>query len=348
MTDRSSPGRINRVLSRIALGVAAAVVMLMLLLSILWSDRPALDALGVAAPPALPADAPVTVTWFGVSTLLIDDGRTQILIDGFISRPSLADILLKRPVDNDAAMINYVLTEYGIDRLAAVIPLHSHFDHAMDIGAIANRTSASILGSPTTAAIARGANVREEQVVVVDTQTEYTFGDFAVRFIESRHAAFGWRGTVPLAGRQEEPLALPAPFSAFPADTSYSVLVSHPSGSALIHGSAGFREGALTDTSVDTVFMGTLMLRTLGREHAEHYWRELVTASGAKSVVLVHFDDYTQPFGVTRLPPRFIDNVETTLQWLQSFRRTYDRDAILFVPQFGVPFALYPAEDTEA
>lgn len=345
--DRLFINNVNRVLARILLGLSATMIMLALLLSILWNDRPALDALGVAAPPPPSADTEVTVSWLGVSTLLIDDGRTQILIDGFITRPPLAKLLLNRPVDNDAATINYVLTEHQVDRLAAIIPVHSHFDHAMDVGAIANRTSASILGSPTTAAIARGANVREEQIVIVDTQAEYTFGEFTVRFIETRHAPFGWGGTVPLAGRREEPLALPAPASAFPADTSYAVLVSHPSGSALIQGSAGIRAGALSDTHVDTVFMGILMLKTLGRDHAERYWRETVTASGAKTVVIVHFDDYTQPFGTTRPPPRFIDNLEKTLEWLNSFRRTYDTDTKLLMPQFGVPFALYPADDTE-
>lgn len=334
-------------LTRVALGVSATVVMLLLLFSILWNDRPDTDGVGVAAPPP-PGDAAVTVSWFGVSTLLIDDGRTQILIDGFISRPSLAKLLLQRPVDNDAATINFMLAEYQVDRLAAIIPVHSHFDHAMDVGAIANRTSASILGSPTAAAIARGANVREEQIVIVDTQAEYTFGEFTVRFIESRHAPFGWRGSVPLAGRQEEPLALPAPVSAFPADTSYSVLVSHPSGTALVQGSAGFREGALADISVDTVFIGIMMLETLGRDYARRYWQEMVTTTGAKTVVAVHFDDYTQPFGTTRLPPRFIDNLETTMEWLKSFRRTWDNDTTLLMPRFGVPFALYPADETEA
>lgn len=333
-------------LARVFLAVSATVVLLVLLFSILWNDRPELDALGLAAPPPA-ADADVTVSWFGVSTLLIDDGRTQLLIDGFISRPSLAELLLQRPVDNDAATINYLLAEYQVDRLAAIIPVHSHFDHAMDIGAIANRTSASILGSPTTAAIARGANVREEQIVLVDTETEYAFGEFTVRFIESRHAAFGWRGSVPLAGRREEALLLPAPFSAFPADTSYSVLVSHPSGSALIQGSAGFRDGALADTTVDTVFIGILMLETLGRDYAEQYWQETVTATGARTIVAVHFDDYTQPFGTTRLPPRFIDNVETSIEWLKSFRGTWDTDSTLYMPRFGVPFALYPSDDTE-
>ena len=63
----------------------------------LWLDRPSLESTGWSAPPEQAANpASVTATWLGVTTLLFDDGETQILIDGFFSRPSLADMLLRR------------------------------------------------------------------------------------------------------------------------------------------------------------------------------------------------------------------------------------------------------------
>ncbi len=113
-----------------------------------------------------------------MSTLLFDDGETQILIDGFFSRPSLADVVFRAPIESDAAQINYVIDEYRLRRLAAIIPAHSHFDHSMDIGAIANRSSASILGSETTAQIARGAGVPDDQILIAESGVEYTFGRF--------------------------------------------------------------------------------------------------------------------------------------------------------------------------
>ncbi|MCV7175166.1 hypothetical protein H7H98_05305, partial [Mycolicibacterium sphagni] len=48
------------------------------------------------AVPAATADTAVSFTWLGVSTLLIDDGTTAIMTDGFFSRPSLARIGLGR------------------------------------------------------------------------------------------------------------------------------------------------------------------------------------------------------------------------------------------------------------
>jgi hypothetical protein len=133
---------------RAAIGVAAVLVVASVIIAALWSDRPALSEIDWQPYPEYESrpDA-VTVTWLGVTTLLFDDGNTQVLIDGFFSRPSIADIMFSAKVQSNAAKINLVLDEYQMRRLAANIPVHSHFDHAMDIGAIANRSSASIIGS---------------------------------------------------------------------------------------------------------------------------------------------------------------------------------------------------------
>ena len=195
-----------------ALSLAAVAVVGSILIAWLWHDRESLDDIHWPAYPYIaPSIDAVTMTWLGATTLLFDDGETQILIDGFFSRPTLADALLGRPVESDAAQINYVLDEYRMRRLTAIIPAHSHYDHAMDIGAIANRSSASILGSESTANIARGAGVPEDQIVVVESGNPYSFGLFTVTLLASPHAPIGWGGSVPVSGTIDEPLPPPAP-----------------------------------------------------------------------------------------------------------------------------------------
>lgn len=340
---------IRQAITRVLVGIAATVVMLSLLLTMLWRDRERLDNIPFPPPPEAFGDVPVvTATWFGATMLLIDDGETQILIDGFISRPRLIDIVARQPVDNDAATINFILNEHRMRRLAAIIPVHTHFDHAMDVGAIANRSSASILGSASSVQVGRGAGVPDDQLVTVENNAEYTFGEFTVRFVESLHAPIGWNGTVPLAGTIDEPLSLPAPVSEFREGGSFSIFVSHPQGSALIQGSAGMRDSALDDLQVDTVLLGVGLVEGLGRDYVRQYWNQTVTATGAKTVIPIHFDDYTRPFGHIELMPRVLDNFVTTARWLDEFRDNWDSDTELFLPQFGVPFVLYPEPDPDA
>lgn len=335
---------------RSAFVAAALAVVIAVILVLLWRDRPSLAAIDWPPPTIASVDTvdAVTVTWLGVTTLLFDDGETQILIDGFFSRPTLADILLRRSVNIDAPQIDFVMNEYRMRRLAAIIPVHSHFDHAMDIGAIANRSSASILGSESTAQIARGAGVPEDQIVIVKNRDSFEFGNFKVTMYLSRHAPIGWRGSVPLDGVISDALVLPQPISAWRMGGAYSIIIEHPQGTAVVQGSAGFNKYALRDTGADVLFLGVGQLESLGRDYAEIYWQHTVTATGSRSVYPIHYDDITKPFGTVELAPRFIDNFETTASWLTEFRQRWDRDTTLYLPEFGKPIAIFYRSDTES
>lgn len=337
--------QLNRLANRFTIGCVLVLVAVTALVVVQWNDRPLLSDVGWPFYPEYEArpDA-VTVTWLGVSTLLFDDGETQILIDGFFSRPSVADILFDVPVQSNAAEINFILDEYEMRRLAAIIPVHSHFDHAMDIGAIANRSSASILGSESIAQIARGAGVPEDQIAVIDNDGLFTFGEFTVTMIDSAHAPIGWGGAVPFAGEITKPLALPAPVSAWRSGKSYSIIVAHAQGTTLIQGSAGFLPGALDRVRADVVMLGTWGLDSLGYEHAEQYWLASVTSTGAKRILPIHFEDYTRPFGEIELSPRLLDDFTATARRLDKIRTTWDNDAQLYLPEFGKRVVLYSPE----
>ena len=332
-----------RRVQRGAIIATAILVLVSAALVWLWTDRPSLDVIDWHAPviTTVSATDTVTVTWLGVSTLLFDDGETQILVDGYFSRPSLVDILLNRPVSNDAAMINYALDEYRMRRLAAIIPAHSHFDHAMDIGAIANRTSASILGTPSSIEIARGAGVPDDQITLIEDGRSYEFGQFAVTLLRSSHAPIGWGGSIPYAGTIDEPLTLPQPVSAMREGGSLTVVVAHPQGTALVQASAGFADEALTGISADVVLLGVGGLKSLGRDYAEKYWQATVTSTGARSVYPIHFDDFTRPFGEVVPGPRFLGDLEVTAAWFEELRDQWDTDVELFLPEFGVPLAIF-------
>jgi L-ascorbate metabolism protein UlaG (beta-lactamase superfamily) len=334
-----------------AAGAAVSVIAVLSVAAVvLWRDRPSLDAIDWPAPAIASAVNPdaVTVTWLGVTTLLIDDGETQILIDGFFSRPSLAEVLFGLAVENDAAQIDYAMNEFRMRRLAAIIPVHSHYDHAMDIGAIANRSSASILGSESTAQIARGAGVPEDQITVIDGTTSFQFGNFNVTLRPIGHAPIGWRGSVPLDGIIEEPLTMPQPVSAWRMGGAYTIIIEHPQGTALVQGSASYKKYELQDVSADVVFLGVGQLDGLGRDYAELYWQHTVTATGSHSVYPIHFDDFSKPFGEITLPPRIINNFERTAEWLLEFRSRWDTDASLFMPEFGKPIAIFSQPASES
>jgi L-ascorbate metabolism protein UlaG (beta-lactamase superfamily) len=211
----------------------------------------------------------------------------------------------------------------------------------MDIGAIARRTSASVLGSESTANIARGSGVPDDQIIVAADGQVYEFGEFKVRLLRSRHAPIGWGGNAPLPGTIDKPLSLPQSIDAFREGLSYSIVIEHTQGTTLVQGSAGFIEGALETLSADVVMLSVGGLTTLDRDYAETYWHETVTSTGALAVYPIHFDDFTKPFGTVVPSPRFLGNLEKTARWLDAFRDKWDQETQIFLPEFGKPIPLY-------
>jgi L-ascorbate metabolism protein UlaG (beta-lactamase superfamily) len=332
--------RVARLLGVVLLIVAIVAIAVFVRL---WQNRPSIGLIGwpQAAVVSEPTDM-VTVTWLGTTTLLFDDRETQILIDGNFTRVNPFRIASFVPLSSDIATINYALTEFGIDRLAAIVPVHSHFDHAMDVGHVANRTSAVILGSESTANIARGADVPVDQYQILAEGETRQFGDFTIRLKASRHAPIKPGDDGPwFPGTIDTELRQPASVNAWKEGVVWSVFIGHPRGTSLIQGSGGYIKGKLQDESADVVMLGIAGLAGLGEEYVTELWHETVRATGATRVVAVHFDDFTAPFGEVRLFPHIADNILVTVGWISDVNAGNDSEVTIELPPFGQAIPLY-------
>lgn len=248
----------------------------------------------------VPAAGPgLSVMFLGVSSLLVDDGRSAILTDGFFTRPSLARVALRR-IAPDPATIDVCLRRAGITHLDAVLPVHSHFDHALDSAVVAERTGAVLVGGESTANIGRGHDLPADRVVVATPGEPLRLGAYDVTLVESHHCPPDrFPGTI------DAPLRPPAKAGAYRCGEAWSILLAHDSGrTALVQGSAGYVEGALAARHADVVYLGIGQLGLLDDDYVTSYWRETVRTVGARRVVLTHWDDFFRPLPVSdRMPP---------------------------------------------
>ncbi len=334
--------RLLRAVKITAIALAAVALGGLALLAWLWQDRTAPADLPVAtAIGAADTADRVTATWLGITTLLFDDGETQILTDGTISRYPLAKLLLGWPLESDFAAINRALDEYRVDHLRAIVPLHSHFDHVIDAGHVANRTGAMVLGSESSANVARGSDVPVDQYQTLQYNESRYFGQFTLTLRPSRHVALLPGGSHLHAGVIDAPLSQPAPASAYRTGETYTLRIEHPAGTSLVQGSAGFVEGQLAGVRADVVWLSVAGVAGLGRDYARSYWDELVTGTGARRVYLVHFDDFTRPFGEVALFPDVVDDVASAAAWFAEFAAAAEPPVEVRVPPFGEPLVLY-------
>ncbi|WP_187266053.1 MBL fold metallo-hydrolase [Alkalisalibacterium limincola] len=276
--------------------IIGAVVVVAVAISVaLWAgqrlaDVPSLDVHTVPFPESdaglvLADPSRLRITFLGATTLLFDDGETAFLTDGFFSRPSFSEVVLS-PLEPDIEEIARVLERLGVERLEAVIPLHAHYDHAMDASSVAELTEARVIGSESVTNVARGHPLPERQIQLIEDGETIALGRFRLTFIESLHAP-GDRAP----GVITEPLKSPSHATRFRTGTVYSMLVEHEGRRVLVHSSAGFLPGNLADHQADVVYLSIGDLGTQGASYREAYWDEVVAAVGARRVVLTHWDN---------------------------------------------------------
>jgi L-ascorbate metabolism protein UlaG (beta-lactamase superfamily) len=257
----------------IAFGLAIMVVLASAAAYVYYglTHRPDLSSFAaLKTSPDINRNAPLRVTFLGVSTLLFDDGSTAILLDGFFTRPNSRQLFLEK-ISPDKTIIKNSLQRAGIDKLAAVIVNHSHYDHAMDAPEVAAQTGAVLVGSESTANVGRGWGLPEANIAARRPGDIMTFGRFTVTLLQSRHVPSPFTG-----GEITAPLVPPVRANAYLEGTSFAVQIEHDGRHLLVNASAGFVPGALAGRRADVVFLG---IGQLGKQS-----RSIGTTSRLRSI----------------------------------------------------------------
>jgi L-ascorbate metabolism protein UlaG (beta-lactamase superfamily) len=234
--------------------------------------------------PAAGPEAPLSATWMGVATLLLDDGSSALMTDGYFSRPSLARVA--------AGTVSPSPARAKVSRLEAVIPVHTHIDHVLDSALVADRTGARLVGGVSAANVGRGYGLPDDRIVVATPGEPIRLGAFDVTLVESHHCPPDrFPGTI------DAPLTPPVRASAYRCGEAWSTLVHHrPSDRRLlIQGSAGFVKGALSGQRAEVAYLSVGQLGLRPRSYILDYWAETVRAVGARRVIPIHWDDFFSP-----------------------------------------------------
>jgi len=267
-------------------------------------------------PPYECRDGSIKVTFLGTTTLLFDDGRTQLMIDGFLSRPALSTVVFGR-VQTNPAVVDGVLErvfDHGRDlRLEAIFVSHSHYDHALDVAYIAERTGAHLYGSRSTLNIGRGGGLCEAQMTRIRPDpAPWHVGAFEVTVLASRHSP----ATIfnPVGGVVKAPLQQPARYLDYAEETTVDFLIAHCDRKILVKASANSVAAA---PKADVLFLATSQLGRQSTEFMNNFYAQAVAAAHPSLLVPIHWDDFFEPLtGHLREAPWPIDNTHEALDFL--------------------------------
>ncbi|MGH7819027.1 MAG: MBL fold metallo-hydrolase, partial [Candidatus Binatia bacterium] len=130
-----------------------------------------------------PAKAKLAIQWLGTAGFRIVAGEHHFWIDPHLSRHSLGE-LVRGPIRPKRELV-----ERTVDVAHAVAAGHSHFDHALDVPAIALARGARVYGSSDTLNYCRGSGVPEAQLREIRGGEDLEEGPFRLRPVVSRHSA---------------------------------------------------------------------------------------------------------------------------------------------------------------
>ena len=266
----------------------------------------------------------VTIRFLGNTNFLISDDETSILTDGYFSYPVRTSLgAVFRRIEPDPEAVASATTAPEFKHLAAIIPIHSHYDHAMDIGEVGLRFEKSkIIGSSSTENILRGwRDWKEERTgdkspsavlnrfilhefAENDSEPEwYEYGHFKIAILRARHNP-SWLNKKFGSGPIKKPLKPRKTIFSYKEGDAYSVLIKHKSAdgtekTVLIVGSAGVPpdvgdKHALADISADVLLLGAAGMVHRNERHVE-YLEKTIDAVDPDVVVPVHWDSIFEP-----------------------------------------------------
>lgn len=277
-----------------------------------------------------PSPGAVKVTYFGNTTLLIQDGTTTLLVDGFFSRPGFFQTFFGKM--GPRGDVDAKLRSIGVNHIDAILVGHAHHDHALDATELADRYETKVIGSASFAQIYGGShrpgcNSTLHTVPADGTpfETPHESGAFKVRFVRSEHIrSFSFVQRM-IEGHINQPLHLPARFATFKCGNVYAIHISHPQGSLLVTTTAGAAPGALQPSQhkANVAFLSTGFLSKETPAGRQAYWNETIKATqkndSANVVVPVHWDNFTRKLSDGLKPtPSFVDRAKPAMDFIKS------------------------------
>ena len=255
------------------------------------------------------AQGQLRLTYLGAAGWEITDGNVVLLIDPYLTRAKYGTPIDAvspddpRPtVGNSTVVLPDTATiDKHITRANVILVTHTHPDHALDVPYIATRTGAIVVGTESTANLARATGVPERQLRPVSGREELKFAGVSVRVIPSRHGIFR---------RPSNPAAPPPVPATIPRDIkppfryadhaeggTLAYVVRFAGHELIVFGSMNFIESEITGLRPDIALVGGMPERA----NIDDYTGRILRALGhPRTVVPTHWDQFNVPYGFSQ------------------------------------------------
>ncbi len=249
-------------------------------------------------PARSPLPPGLTLTWFGTAGFRLSYQGTVVWIDPYVTRLSLGELVRRKVVPPSAAAV-----ERWIDAADAVLVGHTHFDHALDVPAIAKQFGCKVYGSQSLHHL-MGLHGVADQAVIVTPHVDRHVGPFRFHFVPSLHAKLQLGLGIPYSGELTcEHVDALTP-QAYKCGQVWGIYIEVGGVRFYHQGSCDLIEDEITDKDIDVLLAGIS-----GRRFTKGYFDRIIRAVQPKLIIPTHYDDFFRPLGQ---PSKFSFNVNLT------------------------------------
>ena len=263
------------------------------------------------------------MAWIGTAGFRFAYEGHVLWIDPYVTRLPLPALLRRRVVPPDELAI-----ARWIDRADAVLVGHTHFDHALDVPAIARRTGCPVFGSSSLAHLMQLHGLAA-QATAVQPHCDYEVGPFRFHFVPSVHSKLQLGLGIPYSGELTCDHVDELTPQAYRCGQVWGICIEVAGVRFYHQGSADFIEDEVRDREVDVFLCGIS-----GRRFTPRYVERIVARLRPRAIVPTHYDDFFRPLDAA---PRFSFNVNLT--GFADEVRAASRDLPIHVLDLGRPLA---------
>lgn len=223
------------------------------------------------------------LAWLGAAGFRLTYRGQHLLVDPYLTRLSLGDLLRRRVIPAAPAALARVPDP------VAILVGHTHFDHALDVPALAARAGCKVYGGRSLARL-MALHGRPELAVEVAAHARYELGPFTVRFVPSKHSKLAAGLWTPYDGEITCDHTDELTPQAYRCGQIWGLEIE-VGGARLYHtGSCDLDEAAEIPRGVDVFLCGIA-----GRRFTRRYVERILRRVEPRLVVPCHHDDFFRP-----------------------------------------------------
>ena len=234
------------------------------------------------------SQAAVSVRWFSVTSLVLEDGETKIMFDPMFTRAGIKHWLMLSELRSDEELVKQVIKDNGLEKIDALFASHSHYDHVIDAPMFSKHTGGTFYVDESNERIAKAYKEPKIKTSRIDNLKSIQVGKFTITPIKRTHSPIiRWMNFEFLPGPVPEDFNFG--FYDYHMGDTWFYYIDHPEGKILVdQGSEPFLDNLKPFTDkVDVVIQGIA-----NRRNDDVILEGYVKALNPKIFIPTHFDNF--------------------------------------------------------